>query len=85
VIVPNSGHAGMGYVIKAFALSSVSGRVKRPFLSVPRTSDLEFLKTLVEAGTLRPVIDRTYPLAEVPTAVAYVGRGHARGKVVISV
>ena len=42
------------------------------------------LATLVEAGKVTPVIDRTYPLSEVPTAIAYVEEGHARGQVVIT-
>jgi NADPH:quinone reductase-like Zn-dependent oxidoreductase len=43
------------------------------------------LKELIEVGKLRPIIDRRYPLAEVPDAVAYVEQGHARGKVAIDV
>ena len=43
------------------------------------------LKDLIEAGKITPVIDRTYPLAEVPEAIRYLEEGHARGKVVISV
>jgi NADPH:quinone reductase-like Zn-dependent oxidoreductase len=38
---------------------------------------------LIEAGKVPPVIDRTYPLSETAAAIAYVGLGHARGKVVI--
>lgn len=47
--------------------------------------DLEFLRGLLEAGTLVPVIDRTYPLAEVPAALTYLEGGHSQGKVVITV
>jgi NADPH:quinone reductase-like Zn-dependent oxidoreductase len=50
----------------------------------PNTEDLDFVKVLIEAGKLTPVIDKTYPLREVPEAIGYVGEGHARGKVVIS-
>jgi NADPH:quinone reductase-like Zn-dependent oxidoreductase len=46
--------------------------------------DLVYLKDLIEAGKLRPVIDRTYPLAEGREAVRYVGTGQARAKVVIT-
>lgn len=46
--------------------------------------DLAYLRDLVEAGTLRPAIDRTYPLAEAREAVRYVGTGQARAKVVIT-
>ena len=39
----------------------------------------------LDAGRITPVIDRTYPLSEVPLAIRYLEEGHARGKVVISV
>jgi len=47
--------------------------------------DLQTLKDLIEAGKVRPIIDRTYPLSEVPDAIRAWERGHARGKVVITV
>jgi NADPH:quinone reductase-like Zn-dependent oxidoreductase len=47
--------------------------------------DLTILADMMQSGKLKPVIDRTYKLAEVPEAVRYVEQGHARGKVVISV
>jgi NADPH:quinone reductase-like Zn-dependent oxidoreductase len=47
--------------------------------------DLVVLLELIEAGRMTPVIDRTYTLAEAADAIAYVGDGHARGKVVIEV
>jgi NADPH:quinone reductase-like Zn-dependent oxidoreductase len=47
--------------------------------------DLAFLKELFEAGKVVPVIDRRYPLSEVPEALRYFGEGHAQGKLVITV
>jgi NADPH:quinone reductase-like Zn-dependent oxidoreductase len=47
--------------------------------------DLEVLSELILAGKVRPYVDRRYPFAEVPAAIAYVEQGHARGKVVVSV
>ena len=47
--------------------------------------DLVFLKELLEAGKVVPVIDRCYPLGEVAEAIRYLVEGHARGKVVITV
>jgi NADPH:quinone reductase-like Zn-dependent oxidoreductase len=47
--------------------------------------DVEFLKELIEAGSLAPTIDRSYPLSEVPQALRYLETGDARGKVVIAV
>jgi NADPH:quinone reductase-like Zn-dependent oxidoreductase len=50
-----------------------------------RKADLETLAGLVDAGKLKPVIDRTYRLEEVPEAVRYVEQGHARGKVLVRI
>jgi NADPH:quinone reductase-like Zn-dependent oxidoreductase len=54
-------------------------------VSKERSEDLLVLKELIEAGKVTPVIDRTYPLSEVPEAIRYLEEGHARGKVVITV
>jgi NADPH:quinone reductase-like Zn-dependent oxidoreductase len=50
-----------------------------------RASDLEALSELVDAGKVRPVIDRTYLLVEAPDAVRYLAEGHPRGKIVATV
>jgi NADPH:quinone reductase-like Zn-dependent oxidoreductase len=47
--------------------------------------DFVVLAELLEAGKVTPVIDRTYPLGDVPAALGYHGEGHARAKVVITV
>jgi NADPH:quinone reductase-like Zn-dependent oxidoreductase len=47
--------------------------------------DLELLSEFIEAGKVRPEIDRRYPFAEIPAAIAYLEQGHARGKVVAGV
>ena len=47
--------------------------------------DLLFIRELLEAGKVVPVIDRTYPFSETPEAIRYLERGHAQGKVVITV
>jgi NADPH:quinone reductase-like Zn-dependent oxidoreductase len=49
------------------------------------SKDLELLSELIQAGKVRPQIDRRYPFAEIPAAIAYLERGHARGKVVVGV
>jgi NADPH:quinone reductase-like Zn-dependent oxidoreductase len=51
----------------------------------PNTEDVDFMKDLIEAGKVTPVIDKTYPLSEVSEAIGYVGEGQAQGKVVITV
>src|ERR671910_131437 len=50
-----------------------------------RADDLLALNELIEAGKVRPVIDRTYSLIEAPDAIRYLAEGHPRGKIVISV
>ena len=57
----------------------------QPFLSVGKRQDLLDLAELLEAAQLTPVIDRTYPLSEAAEALRYVGAGHTRGKVVVTV
>ena len=47
--------------------------------------DLTILADMMQSGKLKPVIDRTYKLSEVPAAIAYLEEGHARGKVVITI
>lgn len=45
--------------------------------------DLALLSELIESGHVRPQIDRRYPFEEIPAAIAYLEKGHARGKVVV--
>jgi NADPH:quinone reductase-like Zn-dependent oxidoreductase len=65
---------------------SMTGSKKLGFLSARSNQrDLVFVKELLEAGKVVPVIDRRYTLGEVPEALRYLEEGHARGKVVIIV
>jgi len=70
-------------VLGAAVVARLGSQKVRTFLAKPNKEDLLFLKGLIEAGKVTPVIDRIYPFAEIPAAIRYVERGHARGKVVI--
>jgi NADPH:quinone reductase-like Zn-dependent oxidoreductase len=67
-------------------LVSMTGRQKMGSMGVaqPNQKDLVFMKELLEAGKVVPVIDRRYPLGETAEALRYLEEGHARGKVVIT-
>jgi NADPH:quinone reductase-like Zn-dependent oxidoreductase len=71
--------------LRAPVLSRFVGQRLRMLASKPRQEDLQTLRELIEAGKLTPVIDRTYPLAEVPEAIRRLEAGHTRGKLVIAV
>jgi NADPH:quinone reductase-like Zn-dependent oxidoreductase len=75
----------MGSVIAANVLSLFLRQQGGTFIAMNNREDRQFLKELVEAGKVTPVIDRTYLLSETPEAIGYVGEGHARAKVVITV
>jgi NADPH:quinone reductase-like Zn-dependent oxidoreductase len=67
-----------------FVLSRFVSRKLVVFMAKMNKDDLNCLRELMEAGTVRPVIDRRYSLREVPEAIRYLKEGHARGKVVIT-
>src|SRR3990172_8769185 len=62
-----------------------AGKKIRLLVVQPNRKDLVFITELYEAGKVVPVIDRRYPLINVPEALRYLGEGHARGKVIITV
>ncbi|MGB5846769.1 MAG: NAD(P)-dependent alcohol dehydrogenase [Anaerolineales bacterium] len=66
-------------------ISKVGGKKLVNLAAKPSREDLDFVKELIEAGAVEPVIDRIYPLSEVSEALRYYGGGHARGKVIITV
>jgi NADPH:quinone reductase-like Zn-dependent oxidoreductase len=71
--------------LRALVLSRFVSQKLTTFICSENHQDMIVLSELIEAGKVTPVIDRTYPLREVPKAIRYVVEGHARGKVVITV
>ena len=70
--------------MKDFMLGAFVKQEMGFFVAQLNKADLKVLADMMEAGQVTPVIDRTYPLAEVPEAIKYLEEGHARGKVVIT-
>jgi NADPH:quinone reductase-like Zn-dependent oxidoreductase len=76
---------GMDRQLRMLLLSPFVGQQLRSLISKENYKDLIVLTELIEAGKVTPVIDRTFPLTDVPKAIRYMEEGHVRGKVVISV
>jgi NADPH:quinone reductase-like Zn-dependent oxidoreductase len=73
-------------MIRALALSRFGQRKMVAWTAKPtKNSPLADLKELIEAGNVAPVIDKIYPLSDIPEAIRYLEQGHARGKVVITI
>jgi NADPH:quinone reductase-like Zn-dependent oxidoreductase len=76
---------GFTSVGKLLGVSLRGGKALAQVQAHVTTKDLELLSELIEAGKVRPQIDRRYPFAEIPAAIAYLEQGRARGKVVVGV
>ena len=88
VIVGGEGNPLIGPLghIAATWLAALPGTRKAAFfVANPNRADLELLGELLDSGQVKPVIEKRYELAEVPEALSYMGEGHARGKLVITV
>jgi len=89
-LVLNSGTGASGLrmlvrLVRPVLLSPFSAQTMRRYLSNANHADLEVLKGMVLAGQVRPVVCRTYPLADTVDALRLIESGHARGKVVLAV
>jgi NADPH:quinone reductase-like Zn-dependent oxidoreductase len=76
---------GLDRILKALVTSPFVSQRLATFVVKEDHADLVALKELIEAGTVRPLIDRTFPLAEAADAFRYLATGHTQGKIVISV
>lgn len=76
---------GMDRTLRAVLLSPFVSQDLGGLIPAERGEDIEELRTLIEAGELTPVVDRTFPLADAAQAIRYLQQGHARGKVVLTV
>ena len=88
VLMSGTGASGLGLLVRLIRpvvmAPFVKHSLRRPY-SNPKRVDLEVLTSMVEAGTLRPVIDSTYALPDTAAALCHIEAGHARGKVVVAI
>jgi NADPH:quinone reductase-like Zn-dependent oxidoreductase len=87
VLMSGTGASGLGLLVRLIRpvvlAPFVKHSLRRPY-SNPNRHDLEVLVSMIEEGTLRPVIDATYPMSETAAAIRHIETGHARGKVVVA-
>ena len=75
----------LDHIVKVRLASLRASQKVAFFISKARNQDLVVLQELLAAGTVTPVVERTYPLPEAADALRYLGEGHARGKLVVTV
>ena len=90
-LIPNSGTTGgkvfgpIGRMLRASLSAMFVRKQAPPFVAGEKPEDMLALKGLIEAGTITPVIDQTYPLTKTAAAMTHVAAGHASGKTLIAV
>jgi NADPH:quinone reductase-like Zn-dependent oxidoreductase len=86
LISNGGGHAGgkVARLIRTMVVSMFVRQQGKPTVKTQNRADLQVLRELVEAGSVTPVIEGTYPLGETPQAIDQVAAGHVRGTVVIA-
>ena len=76
----------IGHIVRLRVASLLRGSQKVVFfIAKTNRTDMEILRDLLETGKVKPVVDRKYELAETADAFRYLGEGHARGKVIVTV
>jgi NADPH:quinone reductase-like Zn-dependent oxidoreductase len=82
---PGTGLVGpLGHVIRTRLAAIGKSQQVKFFVARINNDDLDVMRKLLESGQIRSVIDKAYPLSEIRDALRYLGEGHARGKVVIT-
>jgi NADPH:quinone reductase-like Zn-dependent oxidoreductase len=88
LLVVGGGSGPIGSLLRRLLRVLLGARIVGPrtkfFIASIKKPDLLVLKELLEAGKVTPVIDRRYPLDQVPDAIRYLAEGHARGKIVVT-
>ena len=82
------GDSGVGWLLGLAGLrlaSLFTRQTLKALFTTPNRDELLFLKGLVEAGRLKPVIERRYPLSKVADALRHVGERHSQGQTVIQI
>jgi len=79
------GHGPLPHLVRTLLASRGRSQTVKFFVAKITKEDLVFLQELLEAGKVTAVIDRRYELSQVPEALTYLGEGHARAKVIITV
>jgi NADPH:quinone reductase-like Zn-dependent oxidoreductase len=73
-----------GHPLRTLWVALAGGKRSAAFISRPSREDLGFLAELLDSGRIRPLVDRTFPLADAAEAFRYHGRRAATGKVVLT-
>ncbi len=85
MVVPNSGHGGMNYVIRSFISSMLSSKVAGMKVATLNFDDFAILNDMIESKKIKPIIDSVYDLEKTPEAMTHLDSGRVKGKIVIRV
>jgi NADPH:quinone reductase-like Zn-dependent oxidoreductase len=75
----------LGHIVRIKLAAKLGRRRAVFFVAKPNRDDLATLRDLIEAGQVKPVIERRYELAQIAEAMRGMGEGHARAKIVVTV
>jgi NADPH:quinone reductase-like Zn-dependent oxidoreductase len=75
----------LGHIVRLRLGSLRSSQKATFFVAKLLKEDLLVLRGLLEAGTVKPVVDRRFALSQAADAFRYLGKGHARGKVIVTI